>query len=356
VTAPIPVFDGHNDALLRLHLQKEGDPVAGFLAGTAGGHIDLPKAREGGLAGGLFAVFCPSPEKLDFGAFAAGGEVPMPPPLPMDMARQSATRMISLLFQLERASGGQVSVCRSAAEVRAAMSRHALATVLHIEGVECIDGDLDFLEVLYAAGLRSLGPVWSRHNIFGHGVPFRFPGSPDTGPGLTEAGRRLVSACNRLGVLVDLSHLNERGFWDVAGLSSAPLVATHSNAHALCPTPRNLTDDQLRAIGETGGMAGLNFATGFLRPDGRMDAATDIDLMLRHLDHMIEMAGEDHVGLGSDFDGAVIPETIRSAAGLPRLVHAMEQRGYGRPLIEKLAHANYPCWNAPSADGLPMSL
>ncbi len=338
---PIPVFDGHNDALLRLHLQRQGDPVAGFLAGTAEGHIDITKARAGGLAGGLFAVFCPSPEKLDFTAFAAGGEVPMPPPLPMDMARASAVRMISLLFQLERASDGQVSVCRSTADIRAAMDQGALATVLHIEGVECIDADLDFLAVLYAAGLRSLGPVWSRHNIFGHGVPFRFPGSPDTGPGLTEAGRRLVAACNRLGVLVDLSHINERGFWDVAELSTAPLVATHSNAHALCPTPRNLTDDQLRAIRDTDGMVGLNFATGFLRPDGRMDPTTNVELMVQHLDHMIEVAGETHVGLGSDFDGAVIPATIGSAAGLPVLFDALARHGYDRPLLERLAHGNW---------------
>jgi membrane dipeptidase len=341
VTDLIPVFDGHNDVLLRLYNQREGDPLAGFLAGTVEGHIDLPKARAGGLAGGLFAVFCPSPEKLDFSGFASGAEVPMPPPLPMDVARASATRMISLLLQLERVSQGQVAVCRSAADVRTAMARGALATVLHIEGVECIDANLDFLEVLYAAGLRSLGPVWSRHNIFGHGVPFRFPGSPDTGPGLTEAGKRLVEACNRLGVLIDLSHITERGFWDVAELSSAPLVATHSNAHTLCPTPRNLTDDQLRAIRDTDGMVGLNFATGFLRPDGRMEADTDVELMVRHLDHMIEVAGETHVGLGSDFDGAIIPDAIGSAAGLPVLLEALSRHGYDRPLLEKLAHGNW---------------
>lgn len=341
VTDQIAVFDGHNDALLRLHNQREGDPVAGFLAGTDEGHIDLPKARAGGLAGGLFAVFCPSPEKLDFSGFAAGAEVPMPPPLSMDAARVSAIRMISLLLQLERDSGGQVAVCRSSGDIRAAMHRGALAAVLHIEGVECIDADLDFLEVLYAAGLRSLGPVWSRHNIFGHGVPFRFPGSPDIGPGLTEAGKRLVAACNRLGVLIDLSHITERGFWDVAELSSAPLVATHSNAHALCPTPRNLTDEQLRAIRDSNGMVGLNFATGFLRPDGRMQADTEIELMVRHLDHMIEVAGETHVGLGSDFDGAIIPKAIGSAAGLPVLIDALAQHGYDRPLLEKLAHGNW---------------
>ena len=342
MTTPLPIFDGHNDALLRLLNSTAADPVAGFLAGGDEGHIDLPKARAGHLAGGLFAVFCPSPEKIDFGALrAAGGEVPMPPPLPMDAARVSAVRMISLLFQLERASEGRFAVCRSAADIRSAMARGAMAAVLHIEGVECIDPELDFLEVLYAAGLRSLGPVWSRNNTFGYGVPFRFPGSPDIGPGLTEAGKRLVASCNRLGVLIDLSHLNERGFWDVAELSSAPLVATHSNAHALCPTPRNLTDDQLRAIRDSNGMVGLNFATGFLRPDGQMNPYTELVPMLRHLDHLIEVAGDTHVGIGSDFDGAMIPSTIGSAADLPVLVEALERHGYDRPLLERLGTSNW---------------
>jgi membrane dipeptidase len=335
------VFDGHNDALLRLHMQSGGDPIADFLTGTSAGHIDLPRARAGGLAGGLFAVFCPSPQKSDFSGLGTGSEVPMPPLLPMDEARAAAIRMISLLFQLEQKSAGQFTVCRSAADIRSSMSRDSLAAVLHIEGVECIDPDLDFLEVLYAAGLRSLGPVWSRHNIFGHGVPFRFPGSPDIGPGLTEAGRRLVQACNRLGVLVDLSHLNERGFWDVAETSTAPLVATHSNAHALCPTPRNLTDDQLRAIRDTRGMVGLNFATGFLRADGRMDTSTPVEVMVQHVDHLISIAGEDHVGLGSDFDGAMIPAAIGTAAGLPALFNALSAHGYDRPLLDKLAHGNW---------------
>jgi membrane dipeptidase len=133
--------------------------------------------------------------------------------------------------------------------------------VLHIEGAEAIDPNFEFLDVLYEAGLRSLGPVWSRPNAFGHGVPFRCPSSPDTGPGLTDLGKELIGACNRLGILIDLSHLNERGFWDVAAISNAPLVATHSNAHALSPHSRNLIDSQLAAIRETGGIVDVNFAT-----------------------------------------------------------------------------------------------
>ena len=116
---------------------------------------------------------------------------------------------------------------------------------------------------------------------------------------MTDLGKALIGACNRLRILIDLSHLNERGFWDVAEISDAPLVATHSNAHAVSPHSRNLTDKQLAAIGETGGLAGLNFATSFLRPDGRHDRDTPLDLMIAHIEHMLEHAGEDCVGLGS---------------------------------------------------------
>jgi membrane dipeptidase len=151
------------------------------------------------------------------------------------------------------------------------------AMIFHIEGAEAIDPDLNALETLYQAGLRSIGIVWSRRNLFASGVPFVFPSSPDTGPGLTDAGKRLVKACNELGILIDLSHLNEKGFWDVAKLSDAPLVATHSGAHALSAASRNLTDKQLDAIRASGGMVGVNFHVGFLRADGGRNDAIDGD-------------------------------------------------------------------------------
>ena len=178
--------------------------------------------------------------------------------------------------------------------------------------------------------------MWSRPNAFGHGVPFRCPSSPDTGPGLTDLGKELVRACNRLKILIDLSHLNERGFWDVAELSDAPLVATHSNAHALSPHSRNLTDKQLAAIRETDGMVGVNFAVSFLRADGRQDRDTPVELIVDHVEHMHQKVGEDGVGFGSDFDGAMVPKELGNAAGLPAIVEVMRARGYGEPLIEKL--------------------
>ncbi|AKR54310.1 Microsomal dipeptidase [Devosia sp. H5989] len=339
---PIPVFDGHNDVLLRLLNDYAADPTKAFIEGTRDGHLDLPRARRGGFVGGFFAMFPPNPKKTDFTAPGAiGGNPPLPAPLTLEEGRASTLAMTRILLDLTRAENSPVALCRSRAEIDAAIAAGRIAALMHIEGAEAIDANLDMLEVLYAAGLRSIGPVWSRANIFGTGVPFHFPASPDVGPGLTEAGKDLVRACDRLGMVIDLSHLNEAGFWDVAKVSKAPLVATHSNVHAICASARNLTDKQLDAIAESNGMVGLNFATGFLRPDGAMRADTDIEIMVRHLDYLIEKLGENRVGLGSDFDGANIPAAIGTVAGLPVLIDALKAHGYDEALIGRLACGNW---------------
>jgi len=341
----MPIFDGHNDVLLRLVRKSEPDGgVGSFLAGDGAGHLDLPRAREGGFAGGLFAVFVRSQEpeaRRDDMMRAPAYDLPLPPSPELAAAQAAALEMIALLLRLERRSEGALRICRSAAEIAAAAEAGALAAVLHIEGAEPIDRDLRMLEVLHAAGLRSLGPVWSRPNIFGHGVPFRFPSSPDTGPGLTDEGKALVKACNDLRIVLDLSHLNERGFWDVAELSDAPLVASHSNAHALSPHSRNLTDAQLDAIRERGGLVGVNFAASFLRTDGRMLSETPLTEIVRHADYLIAKLGVGGVGFGSDFDGAVIPADLGDVAGLPRLVAAFRDAGYDDETLRRLCFDNW---------------
>ena len=183
--------------------------------------------------------------------------------------------------------------------------------------------------------------MWSRPTVFGEGVPFRYPSTGDIGGGLTEAGKRLVAECNRLKIMLDLSHLNEQGVDDIAALSDAPLVATHSNAHAVTPHSRNLTERQLEQIAESGGMVGINYASAFLRPDGKMLAEFSLDLMMRHLDHLIKFLGEDGVGFGSDFDGALVPEEIKDCAGLVNLRAALRKHGVDDALMNKLAHGNW---------------
>ncbi|MEW9837022.1 dipeptidase [Mesorhizobium marinum] len=345
-----PVFDGHNDVLLRLwnHAAKGIDPVAEFIDGPTAlgikgaerGHIDRARARAGGLIGGLCAIYISSGD-LDFAAPDESGRyaTPLAAPLERRPSLDVALEMMAIALRIDRAGGW--SICRGSADIAAAASAGSFAAVLHMEGCEPLDADLSALETFHAAGLRSLGPVWSRPNIFGHGVPFAYPMSPDTGPGLTDAGRRLVTACNRLGILIDLAHITEKGFWDVAGLTDQPLVVSHSNAHAVTPAARNLTDRQLDAVRESNGLVGLNFAVAMLRPDGREDADTPISDMIRHIDHLVDRVGIDGVAIGSDFDGATVPAGIGDAAGLQKLVEGLRNAGYGREDLAKICRNNW---------------
>lgn len=346
VTNTLPIIVGHTDTLLNLFLPERGGGRT-FFTRSDKGHIDLPRAREGGLGGGFFAVFVPSipawagADGSGLTITENGYEVRMAPALDLPYAQRVTIAITAGLFRLEAESDGQVKVVRSTGELVTCLREGVLAAILHFEGAEAIDPELDALEVFYQAGLRSLGMVWSRPNAFAHGVPFKFPHSPDTGPGLTDAGKALVRACNRLGIMLDLSHLNERGFWDVTELSDAPLVATHSNAHTLSPSTRNLTDKQLDAIKESEGMVGLNFAVYDLRDDGHNDPDTPLDMLVRHIDYLVEHLGIDCVGLGSDFDGTRIPQAIGDVTGLPKLIAALREQGYDDASLRKLAYENW---------------
>jgi membrane dipeptidase len=324
----VRVFDGHNDALSR---RVSGADVAGFLDGDGDGHLDLPRAARGGLGGGCFAVFTCAPDEREYASDAYYRAVDQP------HALREALAQAAFLLRLERASDGALRIVRDAAD----LDSGAFAAVLHLEGAEPIGPQLAELDVLHAAGMRSLGLVWSRPNAFATGVPFAFPGTPDEGPGLTDAGRALVRACGELGVLVDVSHLNARGFWDVADLSDAPLVASHSGAHVLCASPRNLTDDQLRAIGERRGIVGINFHVGFLRADGADDPDTPLVLIAEHAAHVAQVAGADCVGLGSDFDGATMPAALGDVTGLPAVLDALRGAGFSEAELEGIAWGNW---------------
>ncbi len=333
------ILDGHNDALLKLYRRNIANPEQLFIDGYDG-HLDMPKARAGGFAGGFFAIFVPPGETGDMSAMANPEyDLPLPPEIPFQAAQPVALSQAGILLKLQ--AEGALKVCRTATEIAACIESGTIAAIMHMEGAEAIDPGFRALEVFHAAGLRSLGPVWSRPTIFASGVPFRYPSTGDTGPGLSDAGLELVRACDAMRIMIDLSHLNEAGFWNVAETSSRPLVATHSNAHALTPHARNLTDRQLAAIRDSDGMVGLNFATAFLRPDGQMKPETTLENVMRHLDHLIEHLGEDRVGFGSDFDGAMIPRPIADVAGLPALREAMRAHGVDDALMRKLAHGNW---------------
>jgi membrane dipeptidase len=345
----IPVFDGHNDTLLHLALKKPGSEET-FFSGREG-HIDFEKAKAGGFAGGFFAMFTPSKKwqkEILWRKMGARGpleskgwDVPLAARIGQPYALNAVMAMMASAFRLEKMSKGRFRVVRTSRELVSSMEKGVMAAVLHIEGVEALKTELDALGILYEAGVRSLGPVWSRSNAFGHGVPFNFPDSPDIGPGLTAAGRELIRLCNELGILVDLSHMNEKGFWDVVALSKAPIVATHSGAHALCPSPRNLTDDQLKAIGDSGGIVGVNFSRGFLRADGMGDKPTPMTEIVRHVAYIAEMIGVDKVALGSDFDGTQVPQELKDASGLQKLMGALKDAGFKKPDRKRIAHGNW---------------
>jgi microsomal dipeptidase-like Zn-dependent dipeptidase len=242
-----------------------------FLEPSEDGHLDLARARAGGFAGGFFAIFTPHPDGFPDDSKRGPDVQPEPP-------------------------------------VERALALHAL-------------------------GLRSLGITWSRPNAFGHGVPFAAPSTPDTGPGLTDAGRALVRACEELGILVDLGHLNERGFWDVAEITGRPLVVTHACSHALVPSARNLTDAQLDAVGDPGVVVGVCFHYEDAGPQ-RTDIA-------RQVDHIAARLGPEHVALGSDFDGCELPAEMAGAADLPLVLDDLRALGWAEPELRLVAHENF---------------
>ena len=311
------IIDGHNDLVL---CKWRGDDPK---------HVDLEHAVDADFSGGFFAIYVPSPYPGE------PRETPYAMPLADPIPQSEAARVAEELYQTLR--GLPVTIATSVAD----FSPGRVTAIAHLEGADPLAEDLSDLEHWYEKGIRSIGIVWSRPNAFATGVPFVFPGSPDTGPGLTDAGVELVRACNRLGILVDLSHLNEKGFWDVARVSDAPLVATHSNAHALCASSRNLTDAQLDEIGKTGGIVGINFAITFLREDGLQVFETPLSEIVRHVEYIADRIGIDHVAFGSDFDGAAVPAELGGTNGLPKLVAALRDTGFDDDAVAKVTHENW---------------
>ncbi len=325
----VKIFDGHNDLAYQLWKRSDYKGAAFLNNDELALSITAQKAAAGGLRAGLFAIFVPQPRNA-LAATSAPEHA---------FAFETACQMAAILNQLSEDQPNHFRVCRSTSEIDSAIHAGAVAAVLHLEGAEPVSPALNELDSFYALGVRSIGPLWSRQNAFGTGVPFSFPGNPDQGAGLTDSGKELVKACDQMNILLDVSHLNEAGFWDISRLSQQPLLASHSNAHALCPSPRNLTDRQLDAVAESGGLVGVCFATAYLRSDGRKDPATEIELIIRQLAYLIDRMGEDRVGLGSDFDGAVLPNNLADCSQLPVLLKALQTHGFGDELILKL------CWD-----------
>ncbi len=305
------VFDGHCDTLLEILSGKRK-----FDERSRKGHIDLPRLREGGVTAQVFAVY------LEDQYLPAG-------------AVKQTLRMLDTLHHELDAHPDAFTLATRAADIEAAKRQGKVAAVVGLEGAEALEGDLATLRMFYRLGVRLLTVAWSRRNQAADGV-----GELRTGGGLTTFGVELVHECNRLGVLLDISHLAPAGVKEVLEISSQPVIASHSNAYALCAHKRNLTDEQLQAVARKGGVVCVVFVPVFITA-ARKDAS--LEKLLDHIDYIVRVAGIDHVGLGSDFDGFSPPPPVglEDVTRMPGITAGLVQRGYSEADIRKILGENF---------------
>ena len=327
-----PIFDGHNDSIPRFFY--EHDERKSFFDLHSTGHIDFPRLQQANFIGGLFAIFVPSADENNK---KRKKKTPAPALDPV-YAYEHTCRMMTLIEKI--CEHEQVFRIEKAVDLQKCYTTNTLGIVVHFEGAEAII-DFDKLEFFYEKGLRSLGLVWSRPNQYAVGVPFTFPHTPDIGPGLTDKGKELVKRCDKLGLVIDVSHLNQKGFWDVAKISQRPLVATHSNVHNICPSPRNLLDDQIKAIADSGGVIGINLGVPFIRKDGKFNRDTKLQEIVAHFDYIVTKVGVDHVAFGSDLDGMYMATDIKDVTGMPKIIAALRMQGYSEENLNKIAYGNW---------------
>lgn len=329
------VIDSHNDAIVSLirrgnqsitgreapHLTRL-DGTVKFLRGPLereayewNGQVDLPKLRTGGIDAAFFAV---------------------------DVTRAWKNHLAYALDALGffdadlAACGDEILVALSSDDILAAKRAGKIAAVLVVENSDALEGSLNVLRLLHRVGVRSIGIT---HNL----STWAAAGNSEArcGGGLTRFGRDMVADMNSLGMLVDVSHIAERGFYDTLEVASRPVIASHSCCAAICEHPRNLSDAQLRALAENGGVVGITFVPNFVDADWREEQwprRPSLDRLLDHVIHAVEIAGIDHVGIGSDFDGG--GTVLQDAAQYPRITEGLLTRGYREPDVRKILGEN----------------
>ncbi len=277
------------------------------------GHLDLPRMKAGGVNAQIFACF-PGVERLS--ANATSG----------------ALQRLEALYDLISRAPDQITLVTTADDLARLTPDGPIGAILGLEGAEALDGQMSLFATFHRLGVRNIGLTWDPRNPAADGV------GAGTDYGLTPFGRDLVQACNEKGVMVDVSHLNAAGLEDVLAISSKPIIASHSNARAVADHRRNLTDDQIRAIADNGGVIGVTFERSFLNPDYENASLEDL---LNHIDHLVNVAGVEHVGLGSDYDGCTPPPELASGEKYPLITQGLLRRGYASDVIRKILGENF---------------
>ena len=303
------IMDAHCDTLIDIAAGRRRLAECG-----KGGHIDLPRMMDGGMAAQVFAIYV-APEYLP----GAG-------------ARQ-ALRLVDAFYREIEENSGSLALAAKAGDVGRARAEGKIAAFLSIEGGEALDGSIELLRVFYRLGVRLMTLTWSRRNELGDGAY-----EEGTCGGLTQFGVEVVREMDKLGMVVDVSHLSQATFWSVMQVSTKPLIASHSSARALCEHGRNLSDEQARAIADKGGAIGVTFVGPFLG-EGRQSVQGVVD----HIDHFAGIVGTDHIGLGSDFDGvpdSALPEGLPDVSHMPVLIDELVRRGYSDAAVRGIMGEN----------------
>ncbi|MGI8906482.1 MAG: dipeptidase [Candidatus Sumerlaeaceae bacterium] len=337
--SPMIVVDAHEDVLLRL---LDTDRARTLDEPGWTGQCNFENWHKGGINTVFFAVWV-DPRRY-----------------PKSRAVARAHQMIDCLTTQAARFPNELMLCDTAADVRRAIAQHRIASLLGVEGGVAINNDVANIEAFRRRGCRYMTLTW-RGNLKWAGS------SQDNGArqldrlarsqgvvqdefstgGLTEFGREIVREMNRVGMMVDLSHVSDQTFYEALVVTQRPAIVSHSNCRAVSNHPRNITDDMLRALAMNGGVIGLNLWADLLEPKGRGsddDGATSVtlDTVLDMIDHMVQVGGIDHVGLGTDFEGmSDLPIGLETAAEMPRLFEGMRRRGYSDADVRKFAGENF---------------
>jgi len=247
--------------------------------------------------------------------------------------KKRAVRIIDMLCRQIDMYKDNIMLCYNYNDVERALSNSRVAAIISIEGGEALQGDISILREFFGMGVRSICLTWNHRNEIADGVV-----ESNAGGGLTAFGREVIKEMNTLGMLVDLSHISEKSFWDVMECTEKPVIASHSNAKRICPHKRNLTDEQIIAIKNNGGVIGINLYPHFLNSSG-IASLKDI---IMHIEHIASLAGEDHIGLGADFDGIdSTPEGIGGVEDIYKIFDELQKLNYSQGFIDKFASGNF---------------